>query len=340
MTCNVLKNEGKEVLPLYVSQQGELFCGEELADINNFKSDAKINKQAAVFVKGGVALLNKRGKTKKIIKILCLINCCHGGGEEGGALSGVCAFYSIPLVGAAIFSSSACINKYFTKLLLNSLGVKCANWYLVNSLGDIPQAIQKIGLPLVVKPRNLGSSIGVVLAQTEEDVLLATKSALILDDAAIFEKYLPERREVNCAAYFDGKDVVTSECEEVTSSGELLSYDDKYSGGGKSCFPAQIPKGIEEEIKATTKAVYSALEMSGIVRIDYIISKNEVYLCEINTIPGSLSHYLLTKNYSEFATLLWDLVNVAKAKQALLNEKNVINTGILDNLNSNACKLK
>jgi len=340
MACNLLKNAQKSVLPLYISQQGDLFCGEELLDINNFKSGAQSKKQPAIFVKGGVALLNKKGKIKNYISVGCLINCCHGGIEEGGAISSLCSFYSIPLVGSGIFSSSACINKYFTKLALNGLGVKCAPWQLVNSLGDIPQAIAKIGLPVVVKPRNLGSSIGVALAHTEQEVAEAMQNALYLDDAVILEKYLQGRRELNCAAYFNGSEVITSECEEVLSSGELLSYDDKYSGGGASCFPAKISEQISAQIKDTTKKVYTALEMNGIVRMDYIISQGEVYLCEVNTVPGSLSHYLLTENFSQFTSLLCNLAAVAKNRYAILSQKGVINTGILDNLNANACKIK
>lgn len=340
MAINVLKSGGLSVLPVFISQSGNILCGESLSDINNFKSNANIKAQKAVFSPEGIWGCNKNGKPKTLYKISCVLNCCHGGYGEGGGLSGLCRIYGLPLASAGVFESALFINKYYTKLILNALKVKCAPYSLVRSSEDIPKAIKKIGFPIIVKPRNLGSSIGVVKAETEEEVYSAVESALCLDDGAVCEKYFKDRREINCAAYYKDGEVITSLCEEAKTQGEFLSYDDKYSGGGTSVYPADLPVEQSDYIIKTTQKVYSALEMRGIVRFDYIISQNAVYLSEVNTVPGSLSYYLLSHGFKDFYSVLSAVIKQAKQDKIKESKKNVIKTGILDNFNSNACKTK
>lgn len=340
MAINVLKKGGRSVLPVFITVDGKFLCGERLADVNNFKDESKLNASPACLCSEGVWVCNNKGKPKRLCKIGCVLNCCHGGLGEGGGLSGLCKLYNIPFASAGVFESSLCINKYYSKLIFKALNVNSAPYVLVRSTEDIPKAIKKLGFPLIVKPRNLGSSIGVVKVQSQEEFLLAVESALALDDGVICERYFAERKEINCAAYLKEGEVITSNCEEVKSGGELLSYEDKYEGGGTSVYPAEISKEQSNEIKSVTKKVYSALEMRGIVRFDYIISGEKIYLSEINTVPGSLSYYLLSGGFADFYSVLNAVINQAKLEKAQNDKKMVIKTGILNNFRSNACKIK
>lgn len=336
MCANVLKSGGDRVIPVYVGRDEKLYTGDTLFKVSDFKDGGKDFK-GAIIAGGGVYILNKRGRIKKFIKADAALNCCHGGVCEGGAVSGLCAIAGIPLASAGVFESSLFMDKYLTKLALKALGLPCAEYAYIKSTDELKDA-QLPEFPVIVKPVSLGSSIGIEKAENGEELYNAVESALYYDGAVIVEKYIENRREINCAAYYaDG--VHVSECEEVLSDGDILSYEDKYEGGGKSVMPADIPKTIENKIKNYTQLLYEKLNMRGIVRIDYILSGNKVYLSEVNTVPGSLSYYLLSEGFKDFYKVLKDVTEQAIKDFDLLHSKRVLKTGILENLPEEIGKL-
>lgn len=334
MAANVLKNGGMDVLPVYIAQSGEFFAGEELLKLNTYRQNGFKNCNKAIIADGGVYLKNKRGKVKKFIKADCVLNCCHGGWGEGGGLSGVCAAADLPLAGAGTFESAAFMDKYLTKTVLAGLGVRVAPYRYVR-----PDCADVCGLPypLIVKPSTLGSSIGIQKVTDGEQFKAALGCAFIYDGSAIVEKYLTPRREINCAAYLANDEVIVSECEEAVTSGDILSFEDKYQGGGKSVIPADIPAEIATYIRKTTRIVYEKLNMRGIVRFDYILS-DEVYLSEVNTVPGSLAYYLFSKSFKDFFSVLDGVISQAQ-KDFACSHKQLLTTGILENIPENAAKL-
>ena len=176
-------------------------------------------------------------------------------------------------------------------------------------------------------------------AETREQLVEAVETALLYDSAVIVEKYLENRREINCAAYFADGAVITGECEEAFSNGDLLSFEDKYMGGGRSVLPADIPADISDLIKNITEKVYSTLNMRGIVRFDFILCGNDVYLSEVNTVPGSLSYYILSKGFKDFYKVLSAVIAQAQSDFNAKHAKKLLTTGILENIPANACKL-
>lgn len=337
MAANVLKSGGDTVIPLYISQQGETYTGDGLCDIVNFKDGKYKEFPRAVVANGGIYTLNKRGRPRKFVGIDVALNCCHGGLGEGGGVCGLFALNSIPLASAGMFESAAFMDKYFTKLVLNSLGVNTVSYAYIRRPTDI-QAAEALGFPVIVKPAKLGSSIGVQCAENVEELKSALEAAFFYDDGVIVEKYIEDRREINCAAYFANGKVVTSDCEEAFTGGDILSFDDKYAGGGKSILPADIPQSTSEEIKNITAEVYKKLNMRGIVRFDYIISGPQIYVSEINTVPGSLSYYLLSNGFKDFYPVLQAVIIQALEDFSSAAEKKILTTGILNNLPSNGCK--
>ena len=339
MAANVLKSGGDNVIVVYISQQGEFFTGEKLTEITAFKGGGFAECPHALFAQGGIYVLNKRGKPKKFVKVDAVLNCCHGGAGEGGGLSGLCDLLGLPLAGAGTFESSVFMNKYLTKLILQPLGIKTADFALVKSLDELNSLKNMPQFPVIVKPANLGSSIGVEKAETPEQLEYAVQNALVYDSAVIVETFFAEHREINCAAYFANGEIVTSECEEAIASGELLSFEDKYTGGGKSRYPADIPEDMSQLIKETVKKVYGGLNMRGIVRFDFLVSGGKVYLCEVNTVPGSLSYYLLSKGFKDFYRVLDGVLKQAATDFAQKQSKKLLKTGILENISANTCKL-
>lgn len=338
MAANVLKSGGNNVIPLYMSQRGELFTGDGLLDIGNFKNDGYAKFPRAVIGKGGVYVLNKRGKFKKFLKVDVGLNCCHGGYGEGGGVCGMFALNDIPLASAGMFESAAFMDKYFTKLVLRSLGVKSAKYVYIRKPSEFLKG-EKLGYPLIVKPAKLGSSIGIECVENREELETAVAAAFLYDDGVVLEKYIENRREINCAAYYSQGNVITSECEEAVTDGDILSFDDKYAGGGKSVLPADIPEAISLKIKKITANVYSRLNMRGIVRFDFLLSENDVYLSEINTVPGSLSYYLLSSGFKEFYPVLQAVIAQAEEDFKNASTKTILKTGILNDINGNGYKL-
>ena len=331
MASNVLKSGGNTVIPLYMSGQGELFTGDELLDITNYRDGTKVKFPRALIGKGGVYVLNKRGKIKKFLKVDVALNCCHGGWGEGGGVCGLFALNDIPLASAGMFESAVFMDKYFTKLILRSLGVKTVKYAYMRRPHEYLTA-EKLGYPLIVKPVKLGSSIGIELVENREELETAVASAFLYDDGVICEKYIEDRREINCSAYYaDGK-VITSECEEAVTSNDILSFDDKYTGGGKSVLPAHIPEPIAKKIKKITANVYSRLNMRGIVRFDFLLSGEEIYLSEVNTVPGSLSYYLLSSGFKQFYPVLQAVIAQAEVDYKCASQKTILKTGILNDI--------
>ncbi|MDE6374054.1 MAG: ATP-grasp domain-containing protein [Clostridia bacterium] len=340
LVCNVLTKGGKSVLPIYIDHGGVMRSDERLADVSIYKREGYKSFARCGFCTGGVVLLAPNGKPKRAVTVGCVINCCHGGAGEGGAIAGTCELFKLPLASAGMFESSAFLDKYYTKLVLAGLGAKTAKYVYSRDIKGAIAAAERLGYPVIVKPSTLGSSIGIAKCCDRRELTAALETAFELDGSVLIEEFLQDRREINCAAYYSDGQVITSLCEEVTGAGDILSYDDKYTGGGKRQFPARLDDGIAEGIRAETARVYTALNMRGIVRFDYIISGENVYISEINTVPGSLSQYLLSDSYKAFYGVLCGLTEQARADYAEAGGKRIISTGILNNLNPAGNKIK
>ena len=340
MCANVLKSGGASVVPVYISQCGDMFCGEELCDIAVFKRGGELNCPRCTVSGGGLHILGRRGRPRRFLPLRAALNCCHGGFGEGGELGGMFAMAGIPMAGGDVFSGSAFLDKCRAKVVMRGLGVKTLPYFVAVSAGDADAAAEATGLPAMIKPSCLGSSIGISRADTREEYASAIEAALCYDSRVLCEPYLSERREINCAAYFAGGGLHLSECEEAVSSGGMLSFDDKYSGGGRSVIPADIPQEAAEEVRAVTAKVYSSLGMRGVVRFDYLLSGSELFLSEVNTVPGSMAWYLFADSFARFRPVLEAVTEQAVADDAELRGKLVLKTGILNAVPDSVGKLK
>ena len=156
------------------------------------------------------------------------------------------------------------------------------------------------------------------------------------------EKYLAGSREINCAAYKRGGEILLSECEEPLTSHKILTFRDKYIGGGKErahIFPAQIPEALSARVKGYTKLLYRKFDLRGVVRADYLIYKGEVYFNEMNTVPGSLAYYLFSDSLAGFSGMLGELVEQGIADSAAAKRKRLLkNCGVLTSIPSKGGK--
>lgn len=237
-------------------------------------------------------------KNKPLCKIDCALLCNHGMLGEDGALQGLLEMCGVPYTGSDVLSSALGMNKLMCKRVFERAGLPVLPYIGVKSeqysadARPVIAAVEELGYPVIVKPCNLGSSIGIGIAKNREQLFGALRVAFEWDGTAVVEKALTDFTEVNCAVIGDsGKAQVVSETEQPVGWKEFLSFADKYSGDVKNerhKIPADIPPETEEEVKSLAARAFEAVGASGVARIDFMI-KDGVFVNEINTIPGSLS---------------------------------------------------
>ena len=343
LTVNSLNNELFTGICIYVDRNGTWYTGEDLKDISFYKNInyKKLNKVTMVFGDGYLYKI-KRNKLEKFIQISCAINCMHGLNGEDGSLAGVMKMSNISLVGSDIFASSLAMDKDFTKIALTGLNVSKlphvriykTHFYSRQELA-VKLIESKHSYPVIIKPARLGSSIGVYKCSTRDELINNLIKAFKYDNKVIVEQYLSGFKEVNCACYKIGDELIVSECEEPITSNDILSFKDKYESGSTEVgadkkFPADIPINVSNKIKNITKNVYRKCGFFGIIRIDYMLYNNKIYLNEINCVPGSMAYYLFCDTLKDFSVLLTKLIMEAiNVNRAENNLEYVFNSNVL-----------
>ena len=214
----------------------------------------------------------------------------HGTPGENGLMQGYLEMLGIPHSGCSAFVSAITFDKYSCKSYLKDVDyVKCADDIFLrkgeSTEGLAQKAIEKLGIPMFVKPTDGGSSFGVTKVKSAEDFDKAVEYAfsegnMIMAEGAIVG------RELTCAVYNNGKENVALPVIEIITENEFFDYEAKYNGHSREVCPAQIPDSLRDEIQEVSKRIYSHLGCAGIVRVDYIASEEGLYFLEVNTIPG------------------------------------------------------
>lgn len=314
MTANSIDREKYSVLPILVDTDGVWYTGDELLDLDGYKNLNYKKLKRVCIVAGDNALYEIKGKRlKKLDSIFMAINCMHGENGEDGSLIGLLKMSNIAYCSPDLLASSISIDKAFTKIVMKGLNVKVVKGKTVDSVEQALTLLDNFKFPLIVKPNLLGSSIGVSKVNSKEELIEGVNLALRYGEKVLVEQCIENLIEINCSAYFNGEKVVVSECERPVLMGEFLSFSDKYKKG-KRVFPADIDSGLSDKIKSITKKVYESLNFNGVIRIDYFLSNGEIYLNEINSVPGSLAYYLFSDTLSGFTTMLNELIEAGQKK--------------------------
>jgi D-alanine-D-alanine ligase len=214
----------------------------------------------------------------------------HGTPGENGLMQGYLEMLGIPHSGCNAFVAAITFDKYSTKSYLRDVDyVKCADDIFIrkgeSTEGLAQKAVEKLGLPMFVKPTDGGSSFGVTKVKSVEDFDKAVEHAFSEGNMIIAEGAIVGR-ELTCAVYNNGKEIVALPVIEIISENEFFDYEAKYNGRSREVCPAQIPDSLRDEIQAVSKKIYAHLGCAGLVRVDYISSEDGLYFLEVNTIPG------------------------------------------------------
>ena len=214
----------------------------------------------------------------------------HGTPGENGLMQGYLEMLGVPHSGCNAFVSAITFDKFSCKSYLKGVDfVKCADDIFLrkgeSTEGLAQKAVEKLGLPMFVKPTDGGSSFGVTKVKSVEDFDKAVEYAFSEGNMLIAEAAIVGR-ELTCAVYYNGKENVALPVIEILTENEFFDYEAKYNGHSKEVCPAQIPDSLREEIQETSKKIYSHLGCAGLVRVDYICAEDGLYFLEVNTIPG------------------------------------------------------
>jgi len=322
---NPIRNE---VFPIYINESGQWLYSPEFKQIESFKNVDKIKVKRVCFVPNCNKLFwNKNGKLKEIAKIDIVINCCHGAGGENGELAGVLESYQIPSISPGVLAGAISMDKMASKIFFKGLGLNqvesvCYSKTVFDLNNEkVFSEIEKFGMPVVVKPCSLGSSVGVRFCKNLDEVKSAVSVAFAFDNSIIVERGLEGFDEFFCSAFSFQKNTIVSEIEKNSSS-LLLDFDEKYLTNHKRNFPAKIKKDLKEKIQQATKLIYESLKCKGIIRVDFLYDKKSetLFVNEANVIPGSLAMGFWSEKFDMtdiFDFLMLDAKNDFVEKQKL-----------------------
>lgn len=341
-----LNKEKYNIIPVYMTKSNEFYTGQQLFDINSYKNIPELltNCTECILVRseGKVSLIRQKMKkfgSNHISDIDVVFPIVHGTNVEDGALQGYIQTLDIPYVGCDVLSSAIGMDKFAMKILLKEAGFpvldccRFSDFEAENIDKCLDEVEAKFSYPVIVKPINLGSSVGISKASDRRSLENSIEESFQFADRILVEPAIVKLKEINCAVVGDSEEAEASVCEEPVQCDEILSYNDKYvagdkSGGSKGMatlkrkIPAEITAEQEEFIRRTAVEAFKYLGCCGVTRIDFMIDMedNKVYLNEINTIPGSLAFYLWEPKGVKYTELLDRLINLA-LKRYRKNEK-------------------
>ncbi|MCM1164080.1 MAG: D-alanine--D-alanine ligase [Muribaculaceae bacterium] len=343
-----IDREKYDVTPIYISKQGRYYTGEALFDIKNYKDiPSLLEKCTQVYMEPSYGDYNLYRVKKPmfgsavVTTLDVVIPVLHGSNVEDGIFEGVLETIGIPYAGCNTLASANGMDKITMKMILRECGVPVIDyvwftdkeWFarrdeLINRIEE------KIGYPAIVKPANLGSSVGIGRAANREQLIEKIDVAQKYSSRLIVEHMVDNLKEINCSVLGDCDEYQSSVLEEPIKSAEILSYEDKYMGGTKGAkgmqasqkrIPAELPEDVTKRIQFLAGETFRVLGCHGVSRIDFIIDddKNEIYVNEINTIPGSLSFYLWEATGIPFTELMDRLVRLALKRKREQGQKTV-----------------
>ena len=326
------------VHPVYIARDNVWYTGKELDDLDFFRQDhPSIDKLVRVFpcpdpTRGKIKLIpanTGRFRKPNIINLDCVLPATHGTFVEDGALQGLFEMADVPVAGSGVRGSAVGMDKLLTKAVLHSEGlpylpyqpIRRDDW--VNRAEDVIRRMEeKLPYPVFVKPVILGSSVAVSSAKNHNELTEAIDLALRFCDRAMIEQKLDNARDINCAV-IDGDPPVPSVLEQPVTGSALLTFDEKYKGGKKGkgsksmagqqrIIPAPIDKDLAAHIQEMAVKTFQVVGASGVARIDFLVSEqNQVYVNELNNIPGSLAFYLWEQMGRSFRELIDRMVERA-----------------------------
>lgn len=343
---NNLNTNKYEIIPLYIDKEGTWYTGNALKDIENYKDRKLLKKylKKITLVKDkNVNYIKSAGFFSKIINdIDFILPIVHGSGVEDGTIQGYLDTVGIGYAFSDLNSSVIGQDKAIMKQLLEFNKVNVVKYcftYESNYRQDeniFIKQVEEIGYPVIVKPASLGSSIGIQVAKDKETLKDAINEAFLYEEKVIVEKVVDNLMELNCSVLGNRDYVKTSAIDKTVSNSEFFTFEEKYIGKGKKGssslkgmaginreLPAKISEEVHKQVEALAIKTFDVLNNSGLVRVDFLVDSKtqEVYVNEVNTIPGDISFYLWEEKGIKFNDLLDEIITIGIKNHKKRNNK-------------------
>jgi D-alanine-D-alanine ligase len=345
-----------EPFVIYIDKKGKWNIGETLADIKTYQNKSFQGVTEVIpwqnFDKKNTLTLHpnpdlKQGlfsKKREKLEVEVVIPAVHGTSVEDGALQGTLESCGVPYCFTGVKASALGMDKVSMKKVFYAENLPMVNhiWFYRsqyrNNQNKYIEKSEAIGYPLIVKPANLGSSVGISMATNQEELKESIEVALSYDKKIMVEQCIENPREINCAVLGYEDQVEASLCEEPIGWEDFLKYEDKYMNGSKGkgtekrIIPADLPEEVSQRIREMAKKAFMAIDASGTARVDFLYDNKNIYVNEINTIPGSISFYLWEPSGLPFKELITRLIEIAEKRYE--DESQNINSYDIDLLNN------
>ena len=240
---------------------------------------------------------------QKKIAVQKVLSLVHGGDGEDGILSSLLEFYEIPFIAPRKEAAILSFDKELTKIYAKSRGVKTLPFELL-TINEIPKSLQNY--PSILKPARLGSSIGVSVVKSQEELSYQLDCAFEYDTKVLVEPFIPNVKEYNLAGCKDDAGNFVFSIVEEPKKAELLNFENKYLDFSRTeqVLQAEISQELEKRLQENFVRLYENCFEGSLIRCDFFVIDGEVYLNEINPIPGSMANYL----FEDFAGVLEKLL--------------------------------
>lgn len=376
-----------DVTPVYIAKDGRMFTGPSVGDIaayKDIKTLLKKSTEVSLVRRGPDVVLSALPADSRALKKAPIVDLAfpivHGTNVEDGNLQGYLHTLGLPYCGCDVLASAIGMDKHIMKLVFAEAGVptlpcKCflKNEFDMSAADVISSVEESFGYPVIVKPINLGSSVGITKAKDRAALNDALELAFTFSNKVLCERAISNLREINCAVLGDAEEAIASECEEPLNAGDILSYENKYMsrdssktgkvfgkkvlGGAKNTentkstgsagmaslsrrIPADLSPETREKIRTYAVKAFQALGGCGVARIDFMIDgdSGQIYLNEINTIPGSLSFYLWQPVGMDYPELLDRIIALGLKRDREDSFVYSFDTNVLQGVSFGGCK--
>ena len=287
-----------EVIPVYMTKKNEMYIGDAVGEMDSYKDiDALLKKSQRVI------MVNEDGRVSFVpypvkafgknhaVEVDVAFPVVHGTNVEDGAFQGYLKTMGIPFVGCDVTASAIGMDKYIMKTVLKESNVPVldAQLYTLSAYSQIETLLddveEKLGYPVIVKPVNLGSSVGISVAKNRTELTNSIDDAFKYATKVLVEHAITNLREINCSVLGDENEAIASECEEPMHTKDILSYEDKYVSNAKGSgskgmasvarkIPADLSPEKREEVRSLAVKSFQALGCNGVARIDFMIDED------------------------------------------------------------------
>lgn len=319
--------EKYQVIPIYIAKDGRMYSDSSFVEVDLFEDLANVcrKKYEVHFIKKYHQVYINWDQfhiLKAYEPIDFVLPILHGTNGEDGSFQGFLKTLQVPFAFGDVLSTAIAQDKVAMKMILQDRGLPITSWFYWYKFQPLDETFfakaSRLGYPMIVKPSNLGSSIGIKIAEDGEMLKEAMEDAFCYDDKIVVEKLVIPLREFNISVKGNAQKQDCSVVEEVIKEDTILSYRDKYEkedcnkgiANSSRIIPANLSKEEEEQMKEYALATFQSLQSEGVVRVDFLMNADtkDIYVNEINSIPGSMAYYLWEASGISFMDIIDEVI--------------------------------